>query len=113
MNPKMKKILFMSLAIFILILIPVLIALPFQIVYGNVEIMEVSLVVSGLFYLLAMNVRYSLKSRRNHKKHTTDKEFKETDEGKRYVTIQNTMIIAGIVNILLSLLYFAISSAFI
>ncbi len=109
MNPKVKKILFMGLAILILAIVPILIALPFQLIYENKEIMEVSLVVSGLFYLLAMNVRYSLKARRNHKKNQTDKEFKESDDGKRYVTIQNTMIIAGLVNILLSVLYFFIT----
>ena len=102
----------MSIAIFIMALVPILIGLPFQLVYKNKDIIEVALVVSGLFYLLGMNLRYSFKSRRNHKLHRTDKEFKESDEGRRYVTIQNTMIIAGFVNLGLSFLYFLIFISF-
>ena len=113
MDTNNKKILKMIIAIFIMFLVPVLIALPFLLIYQRAEIMEVSLLVSGLFYLLGMNLRYSFKTRRNHKLHRTDKEFKESDKGHRYVTIQNTMIIAGLINIAASVIYFFTIAPFI
>ncbi len=113
MKPTTKKYLFAGIAILIMAIVPVLIALPFQISYQNKDIIEVALVVSGLFYLLGMNLRYSLKTRKNHKLHRTDQEFKESDSGKRYVLIQNTMIIAGFVNLALSLAYFFLIAPFI
>ena len=53
MNPILKKV----ITIIILTIIPIAIGLPFSIVYNRYEIVEIMLVITGCFELLAINIR--------------------------------------------------------
>lgn len=108
MNRTLKTILILSA----LSAVPILIGLPFILKYDNPNVMEVSMTVFGLLELLVMNIRYDRQARKSwRKKEPVEEENPELDPNAfRY--IQKILILSGIINILLAVVYFQIFSKF-
>lgn len=102
MNQTLKK----TLIITILSLIPLLIGLPFTLIYKKPEVIEVSFVVFALIEFLFTNIRYSRKERKLWKNRSSGKVDKTSEEYVNYLDVQRILLISGITNILLSVLYF-------
>ena len=100
----LKKI----LIIVILSIIPIAIALPFRFGFDRKVIFEVIVALFALLEFLVFMIRIQLKDRRNYKKSISNSEFKNTEDYKKYVNIQLILLTSGIINILISLLYFFI-----
>lgn len=104
MNPILKKV----ITIIILTIIPIAIGLPFSIVYNRYEIVEIMLVITGCFELLAINIRSRRREKQNLKKYQRY-DSKKTDEGyEEYNSVKITLIISGLINLLASLIWFFI-----
>lgn len=87
-----------KIGIYILLsIIPIVIGLPFSLIFKNMVILEVVLVIFGLLEILYMNLRAS---RRNNKNYYSQKEYLS------YQAKQNILFFSGIINIFISMLIF-------
>lgn len=88
--------------------IPILLGLPFAITNEKMEIVEIILVVTGCLELMAYTLRIGRRERKNIKKYHRYKS-KEEDEGfDEYRSTQNSLLISGVINLLLSVIWFYI-----
>lgn len=104
MNIKLKYTLYFIL----LTLIPIAIGLPFIFIFKRNDILEIIIVVWGLLELLALNLRHNVNNRKLYKKKMTKEEFKISEEYPTYVRIGNLILISGLFNLLVSVIYFYI-----
>lgn len=104
----MKNKIILAVWYVVLTLIPILIGLPFTLIYDKPEVIEVSLVVFGLLELLAFNIRNGLSDRKLYKKKIMKEDWKKTEEYRQFVQIRTMLIISGIINLSLSFIYFYI-----
>jgi hypothetical protein len=101
MSPFLKKI----LIVFTLSAVPILFGLPIVLTTKDPLFIEVFLVVMGLLELLVLNVRNSKAERKNMKKSGTYKHDKDSDNYLSFVSIQRTILLSGVINIALSVIY--------
>ncbi len=94
-------LIFIGLAAF-----PILLGLPFVYIYDNKVVIEVSLVVMGLLEWLVVNLRISANNRRLWKKGMTKTQFKLSKDYRSFIYWQWFLFISGLVNVLLSLIFF-------
>ena len=104
MNSKLKYALYFLL----LTIIPIVIGLPFVFIFKRNDILEIVIVVWGLLELLALNLRHNGNNRKLYKKKMTKEEFKMSEGYPSYVRIGNLILISGIFNLFLSVIYFYI-----
>ena len=104
MNQKMKNI----ITIILLTLIPMLIMLPFAISKNRIELVEVGLIIFGCLELLVLNVRVGKRERHNRRTYNRYKSNPEDEGYSEFRNSQNLLIISGVVNILLSVIWFYI-----
>ncbi len=104
MSPFFKKL----LIIFTLSAVPILIGLPLTLTTKDPLFIELFLVIAGLLQLLVLNVRTSRAERKNMKKYGTYKHDKENDNYLSFVSVQRTILLSGVINIALSVIYFLI-----
>ena len=105
-----KKALIIRTIIISLILIgfPFLVGIPLIFIFDNKQLLEISLIVFGLIELLIIMIMYQVKTRRLYKEKMTNEDFKETDKYKTYIYSIKILLITGLINIFLSLIYFYI-----
>lgn len=104
MSPFFKKF----LIIFTLAVVPILVGLPFVLTKGDAIYIEIFLVISGLLQLLVLNVRVGREERKNMKNEGTYKHDKDSDRYLSYISVQRTILLSGVINIALSVLFFLI-----
>jgi len=104
MNNKSKMI----ITIILLTVIPVLAMLPFAITRDRMDYVEIGLVIFGCLELIVLNVRTGRRERDNRKKYNRYKSDPQDEGFDDYRRMHNTLIISGIVNIVLSVVWFYI-----
>lgn len=97
-----------AIAIFVLAAVPILIGLPLVLTSGNRMYIEAFLLLVGVVELLALNVRMFMRMRKRKKDPDRFKDEKEQLEYYRYTWTNATIIISGLFNIALSVIYFFI-----
>lgn len=102
MNRNLKYALYFIL----LTLIPIAIGLPFVFIFDRKDILEIVIVVWGLLELFALNLRHNGNNRRLYKKKMTKEEFRMSEDYPAYVRVGNLILISGIFNLVLSVIYF-------
>lgn len=101
MNKTLKRII-----ICIIISIVVIgITLPFQIVMENDVLVEVMLVLTGAIELLACNIRETKREKNNLKKYGRRETYITDDGYDSFQNVKYTLIISGIFNLLVSLIW--------
>lgn len=104
MNKKLNRIIWIA----IISVLPIIVTLPFAIVYDRLELVEIILVIVGCLELLALNVQSRRKEQDNVKKYGR-RNTKATDEGyERYQNVKYILIFSGIISLLLSFAWFLI-----
>ena len=97
-----------AITIVLLTVIPILVMLPFAITKNRIDYIEISLIVFGCLELLVLNVRVGRRERTNRKLYNRYKSDPKDEGYDEYRNLQNILIISGVVNILLSVLWFYI-----
>ena len=88
--------------------VPILIGLPLQLAYKDRRFIEVFLIITGLLELLVLNVRFRRRETKRRRDKLPLQEEKESVEYVKYVDFQRLLVISGVINIVLSILYFLI-----
>lgn len=102
-----KKNIFKTIIIYIILIgLPIIIGLPLIFIFNNKQLLEISLIVFGLIELLIIMIMYQAKTRRLYKLGMTNSDFRETDKYKTYIYMVKILLITGLINILLSVIYF-------
>ncbi|HHX79296.1 MAG TPA: hypothetical protein GX695_06095 [Acholeplasmataceae bacterium] len=104
MSPFFKKV----LIVFTLSAVPILIGLPITLSTKDPLFIELFLIITGILQLLVLNVRTSRAERKNMKKSGTYKHDKQSDNYLSFVSVQRTILLSGVINIALSIIYFLI-----
>lgn len=94
----------------LLILIPSVVGGIFSLIFKYLLYLEVTYVVFGLLVLLAIPIRLRMRDSQNLKKTKSISEDKTTDEYKVWLKEQYLIAIFGVIDLLLSLLVFLIST---
>ena len=95
--------------IVLLTIVPILFGLPFAISMNKMEIVEVVLIVTGCLELMAFTLRIGRREKKNIKKYYRYKSHEEDEGFAEYRSLQNMLLISGIVNIIVSVVWFYIS----
>lgn len=96
------------ITLLILSAIPILVGLPLQLIYKDRPFIEVFLIVTGLLELLVLNVRFRRRETKRRKDKLLYQEEKKSEDYNKYVDFQKLLVISGLINIVLSILYFLI-----
>jgi hypothetical protein len=104
----MKQALKSITIIIILSVIPILLGLPFTLIYHYPVVIEVTLFIFGALELLIMNVRNDRKARKTWRVKDKYNLDKTSEEYLSYSRVQYYLLISGVINILLSIVYFQI-----
>lgn len=93
------------------ITIPLVIGGILSLILQDLLYLEGMFVVIGLIDLLIITVRLRIRDGQNYKKTKSIKEDKTTDDYKKWVYFQYIIAISGLIDLALSLIVFAISTA--
>lgn len=100
----------MLLYVILLCVLPMAIMLPFAIIYERYDFLEIILVIVGCIELLAVNLRNTRRERKNVKKYGRYLSKSGDDGYDEYKSVQNMLLISGIVNLLVSVVVFFVVS---
>lgn len=89
-------------------IIPILITLPFMLIFKRAELVESSLLLIAVIELIAWNTRRGKRERQNMKNYGRYKTKKEDNGYDKYKEMQNLLLCSSILNITISLLWFMI-----
>ena len=91
--------------------IPTFVGGLLAIILQDLLYLEIMYVVIGLIDLLIITVRLRIRDGQNYKKTKSIKEDKTTDDYKKWVYFQYIVAISGAIDLVLSLIVFAISTS--
>ncbi|MBO7614181.1 MAG: hypothetical protein J6T15_00560 [Bacilli bacterium] len=91
--------------------IPTIIGGILALIFKDLLYLEAMYVIIGLIDLVIITVRLRIRDGQNYKKYKSIKEDKTTDDYKRWVYFQYIVAISGAIDLVLSVIVFAISTS--
>lgn len=91
--------------------IPTFVGGLLSLIFKDLLYLEIMYVIIGLIDLLIITVRLRVRDGQNYKKYKSVKEDKTTDDYKKWVYFQYIIAISGAIDLVLSLIVFAISTS--